>query len=199
MSQHNTIDPNKESWKPVAGWEGLYSVSNLGRIRSEGRSIHYSDGRIQNRKARIRNLAKSNAGYPVVTMKAAGRKQKTELVHRLVMQAFVGACPDGMVVCHENGDPSDNRLENLRFDSQSGNMYDKRRHGTDHEVNKAECPRGHLLEAPNLVPHKLRAGSRECLSCARAYQRVYHNKSLSGEFKVIADRIYLKIVGVKVS
>jgi len=63
-----------------------------------------------------------NIAYP------AGIKQ--EKVHRLVLAAFVGECPDGMIACHNNGDHSDNRLDNLRWDTPKANEADKLIHGT---------------------------------------------------------------------
>lgn len=51
-------------------------------------------------------------------------------VHRLVLEAFVGPCPAGMECCHEDGDPGNNRLTNLRWDTHAGNMQDAVRHGT---------------------------------------------------------------------
>ena len=49
-------------------------------------------------------------------------------IHRSVALAFLGETPDGMEVCHNNGIKSDNRLENLRFDTRSKNMLDVIRH-----------------------------------------------------------------------
>lgn len=51
-------------------------------------------------------------------------------VHRLVLEAFVGPCPEGMQACHNNGNKLDNRPENLRWDTGSNNCQDRRRHGT---------------------------------------------------------------------
>jgi hypothetical protein len=51
-------------------------------------------------------------------------------VHRLVLEAFVGVCPRGYVGCHSDGDPENNRLSNLRWDSQKNNVADQVRHGT---------------------------------------------------------------------
>jgi len=50
-------------------------------------------------------------------------------VHRLVLEAFVGLRPPECVACHNNGDPADNRVENLRWDTYSANCADTRRHG----------------------------------------------------------------------
>ena len=50
-------------------------------------------------------------------------------IHRLVLETFVGPCPENMEGCHNNGDPTDNRLENLRWDTRSGNVRDTVAHG----------------------------------------------------------------------
>jgi hypothetical protein len=59
-----------------------------------------------------------------------GRGRTFAYVHHLVLEAFVGPRPPGTEACHNNGDPSDNRLENLRWDTRRANRHDMRRHGT---------------------------------------------------------------------
>jgi hypothetical protein len=58
-----------------------------------------------------------------------GRGSPFMLVHRLVLSAFAGPCPEGMEACHYNGNPADNRLCNLRWDTRKANHADKVRHG----------------------------------------------------------------------
>ena len=58
---------------------------------------------------------------------ALGRTKRT--VHRLVLEAFVGQCPDGMEACHENDVKDDNRLSNLRWDTHKNNIDDLRTSG----------------------------------------------------------------------
>ena len=53
-----------------------------------------------------------------------------KFVHRLILETFVGSCPNGMECCHNNGDPADNRLQNLRWDTRSNNHKDAFKHGT---------------------------------------------------------------------
>lgn len=57
-------------------------------------------------------------------------KYHSYAVHRLVLEAFVGPCPEGMEGCHEDGDPTNNDLTNLRWDTHKGNMLDSVKHGT---------------------------------------------------------------------
>lgn len=68
-------------------------------------------------------------GYREATM-VVGDKRFYRLVHRLVLEAFVGPCPPGMEACHNNGNRLDNRIENLRWDIHENNMRDKVLHGT---------------------------------------------------------------------
>jgi hypothetical protein len=51
-------------------------------------------------------------------------KRRVLYIHRLVMEVFVGECPNGMEVCHNDGDSSNNRLYNLRYDTRNENMID---------------------------------------------------------------------------
>ena len=65
-----------------------------------------------------------------------GYRKQSFRVHRLVLDAFVGPCPEGLEACHENGNRIDNRLSNLRWDTRSNNHQDKLKHGTDHRGSK---------------------------------------------------------------
>jgi hypothetical protein len=70
--------------------------------------------------------------YCVVSLRENGGVGKVvcRYVHRLVLEAFVGPCPEGMEACHNNGDTADNRLVNLRWDTKQANVADKLKHGT---------------------------------------------------------------------
>lgn len=73
----------------------------------------------------------SDNGYHDVQIRGEHR-----LIHRLVLEAFVGPCPEGMEVAHRNGDPSDNRLDNLRWSTPVDNQADRVEHGTDSRGEK---------------------------------------------------------------
>ncbi len=70
----------------------------------------------------------TRSDYRVVTF-YSHNKGSTQFVHRIVLEAFVGPRPLGMVVCHEDGNPVNNRLTNLRWGTRKENEADKERHG----------------------------------------------------------------------
>lgn len=105
---HNTTPKNVgEIWKPVPGFEGVYSVSSYGRIRrdlSRGKAV----------TGFILKPTPNRRGYLRVTLSDTPRREAF-LVHRLVMQAFVGDCPAGKEVNHIDTDKTNCRLDNLEY------------------------------------------------------------------------------------
>lgn len=124
-----------EIWKLIPGYDGNYMASSLGRIKSLARIVtrrsRWGDICQYNYKERILSPSKSSRlGHLAVTLSDNGR-QITRSLHRLVLEAFVGPCPEGMECCHNNGIASDNRPENLRWDTHYANNQDRKKHGTD--------------------------------------------------------------------
>ncbi len=77
------------------------------------------------------SLTPEKNGYIRVTLRQGTEgPPRRELLHRLILETFVGPCPMGMEACHENGIRSDNRVENLRWDTRKANRGDMRLHGT---------------------------------------------------------------------
>lgn len=106
----------KERWRDVVGYEGLYEVSNLGRVKS---SVvrRGSDGRVLRPRDNGRGALRVRLHF--------GKKIQERYIHRLVLEAFVGPCPKGLECCHgPNHDKSDNRLCNLRWDTHYNNGQD---------------------------------------------------------------------------
>lgn len=120
----------EETWKDIPGYEGKYQVSNIGRVKSLSREIHSKN---QNgeftwiSKERIHKPAKHDKGNHLSVV--LHNPKRTKMVHQLVMLAFIGPPPGGMCVLHTNGDATDNCLDNLRYDTQSENIYDVYRQG----------------------------------------------------------------------
>lgn len=120
---------HSEEWRPVRGFEGLYSVSSLGRVRSEPRTITDVNGRTVNRKGTDLKPSLSR-GYHLVQVCRDGRIY-CRGVHVLVLEAFVSPRPsDAHQACHRDGVRSNNALSNLRWDTQAGNFSDMVEHGT---------------------------------------------------------------------
>lgn len=123
-----------ENWLPVPGYEGLYSVSDAGRVRSEPRMItNAGSGKSYIQPGVMLKLAREKSGHLRVSLSRNSRI-KFASVHSLVMLAFVGARPDGADICHANGDATDNRVANLRYDSRAANIIDSKAHGTFSEA-----------------------------------------------------------------
>lgn len=113
-----------EAWKPIPGYDG-YEASTRGQIRSLDRQV-WCGTRWRNFKGRILKPATKEKGHQSVVVGS----YRSRNVHQLVMLAFVGPCPEGMEVCHNNGKAWDNRLINLRYDTPEENRNDAKKHGT---------------------------------------------------------------------
>lgn len=126
----------KEIWKDIPDYKGVYQVSNLGRIRSldryvkRGKSGFFKEGQIQ-------KLQNNGNGYLYKQLKHKGR-HRNFYIHRLVLMVFIGERPDGMVVCHKDGDRTNNNLNNLRYDTPLENNIDQFRQGSRKNVLKNE-------------------------------------------------------------
>lgn len=182
-----------EQWKPIPGWEGYYEASDMGRVRSIRRTVKTTSGQ-RTFLGQILNPAASADLHFTVGLYRDGAG-KCMRVHRLVMAAFVGPCPDGMEVCHNNGNPADNRLVNLRYDTRSENMIDASIHGTHNNTRKRHCPRGHVLVMPNLIRAPwVKRRARMCLACNRASAHIAYHKDRRGDRDAIADSYYKDIM-----
>lgn len=110
---------DREIWKPVIGVDGLYSVSSEGRVK-------------RNSSNRILSQFKVGGGsvkYMAVAMRVNGAHDQRR-VHRMVLESFVGPCPDGMAGAHGDGNSQNNKLSNLRWATPKENSDDMRDHGT---------------------------------------------------------------------
>ena len=106
----------KEIWLPVVGCE-THKVSSMGRIIGP--------------RGLVRGCVKrSKTGRAVAVLVSLSRQFQSKRLHRLVLEAFVGPCPEGMEGCHNDGDATNNVANNLRWDTYEANREDMRRHGT---------------------------------------------------------------------
>jgi hypothetical protein len=173
-----------EIWRPVVGFEELYEVSDHGNVRSVDRwvasapTVRRPVPRIRHFPGRALKPHRNSKGYLLVPLSRNG-VSKSFRIHRLVLIAFVGDCPEGQEGCHLDGNPANNHLSNLRWGTASDNTRDKIRHGRHRYANRTHCERGHEFTSENT---RLRTnGGRECLTCKRCRRMEETKVSNAGE------------------
>jgi len=132
--QKHTTDPTQldlsfdpaEEWRPVVGYEGLYAVSNLGRVKNvrppTTRPTRRADGTPSDiRGGRIRTLSPNQRGYHTLLLSKDG-VTRHHAVHTLVLEAFVGPRPEGYMCNHLDCDGTNNTLSNLSWVTAQENM-----------------------------------------------------------------------------
>lgn len=140
-----------ESWSPIPGYEGRWEASTEGRIKSLPR---------RRTRGGVLKQRVNKRGYLAV---ALGRE--THEVHRLIALTFLGERPEGMETRHVDGNPLNCCASNLAYGTRSENVRDKRAHGTDHNVKKTHCPKGHPYFGANLLVIPSRPTARYCRAC----------------------------------
>ena len=116
---YNYIKMAEEIWKDIAGYEGLYQVSNFGRIKTVPHWQTYSDGDRHFYKERIRVPGVGHTGYLSIRLGSKGREAG---VHRFVAEAFLPRIPGKNDVNHIDGDKSNNMVDNLEWVDRKENM-----------------------------------------------------------------------------
>jgi hypothetical protein len=124
------LEMKMEEWRPIYGFPD-YEVSSLGRARRVTPYPHHP-----NRKPGLMKQSLSVRGYYRFKLAAPDGTFKHRFVHNLMAQAFLPNPGRHASVCHNNGVKTDNRMENLRWDSQHGNIKDKEKHGTSNSGEK---------------------------------------------------------------
>lgn len=141
---------SNERWRPAVGYEGLYEVSDQGRVRSAVTGA-------------IKAQQQSAYGYKWVALYP--RPMRNRKVHRLVALAFLPSpTPEQTDVCHIDGNTANNHVSNLRWDTHAGNQAEMVRHGRAKNQNSdlTHCLRGHEFDAINTYWWK---GARQCRPC----------------------------------
>ena len=109
-----------ELWLPVVGYEGLYEVSNCGRVRSLARTLdHYrygaKSGHTYILKGKILNSFPKGNGYLALSLLSQDHKRQQAFVAHLVAEAWIGPRPGGFQIDHMDGDKRNNAAWNLRY------------------------------------------------------------------------------------
>lgn len=118
-----TTTSSVEVWKDIPGFEGAYQASTLGRVRSVERRVEVKGKTATYTRSvaeKILKPGRKKDGHLSVCLKRYVSYQ----VHTLVMLTFVGPQPPKQDIRHLNGNPADNRLENLAYGSRTQNILD---------------------------------------------------------------------------
>lgn len=125
----------KEIWKDIDGYNGLYQVSNLGRVKSLEKKCLSRNGKYRVNKEKILKLyTNSKDGYIRVGL-WKNNKHHSFTLHKIVAQTFIDNYDNKPCIDHINGDRTDNRVENLRWvthKENNNNPITKKRHSTNH-------------------------------------------------------------------
>lgn len=176
-----------EIWKPVAGYEGLYEVSDHGRVRRLPRfqSVRNKWGGLSHRLLAghiLHPTPSGNRGYLALNLWRDGKARMTR-VNILVCETFNGARPEGKpLALHCDGDKSNNRAANLRWGDDADNAADREAHG---RTTKGERQHSARLTAKTVSAIRKRVAAGESMaSLAReigvnksSVQAVVHRRS----------------------
>lgn len=161
MTQFATPVDASERWLPVVGWEGLYEISDCGRVRSLPRRTVSGV-----RGGQMLKLTAGKKGYWRVTI-WRNNKATNCGVHRLVTMAFIGPIPPGMEVLHGPAGSWDNHVSNLSIGTHRQNIHDKFRDGTLARGERHGMTR--LSEADVLELRRRYAAGESARELARAF------------------------------
>jgi hypothetical protein len=172
--------PESERWLPTVGFE-KYEVSDQGRVRS-WRDFR---GGIRREPRLLRQFPGNPYGHLVVSLiLKPGEPSRPVGVHRLVLEAFVGARPGDVHACHfPDRDPTNNRLENLRWGTAQENAADRAAHGTEYHGQRHH--RARLTDAGVMLMRYLHVAHE------------VHEKTLAGWFHVDHTTAHRVVTGRK--
>lgn len=140
-----------EIWKDIQGYEGLYQVSNKGRVKSLDRIVELKDGSKRSYKGKLLAPAANNRNYFQVFL-CKDLKRQTFLVHRLVLQAFTPNPLNKPEVNHIDEDSTNNDLSNLEWCTSKENCNHGTKIARASKPVKSICPKtGREAFYPSIV------------------------------------------------
>ncbi len=145
----------QEKWLPIAGYEGLYEVSNFGHVQSLDRPVRYFlKGVWGIRIAKGRIFSPLKGRYLMVAL-SRDSKEKGYTVHSLVARAFIGERPKGLQINHKDFNKTNNHIENLEYCTPKQNMIHAYKNGfipirTGERTSNAKLKESQVLEIRRL-------------------------------------------------
>lgn len=109
----------QEIWKPIVGYEGLYEVSNLGRVRSIDRVI-FVNNKKRKLTGKLLELKCNRGGYLICVL--SNKKTKSIRVHRVVAESFIPKIKGKLCINHLDNDRTNNNVSNLQWCTQKENI-----------------------------------------------------------------------------
>lgn len=137
-----------EIWRDIVGYEKVYAISTLGRVRSFSRTVPHYSGVMRTLRDRILKPGINSAGYETINL-YNGSTKKNVKVHRLVAETFLTQPDSDFEVNHKNAIKIDNRLINLEWVSHKENMHHAFSLGIGNVRQTVKCSNGKIYKSIN--------------------------------------------------
>lgn len=165
----------QEEWREVANTNGMLLVSNMGRVKRLGLTGNAG------KKDRIGVAYSPPPPDGHVSVNGKGRR-----VSVLILETFVGPCPEGMECCHRDDDRSNNKLTNLRWGTRGDNIRDCYRNGRgDKSGEKNGCA---VMTEGNVI---------EAIEFRNTDPKTWTYKALGRRYGVSAQAVFHAVKGIK--
>ena len=115
------LNMSEEIWKPIQGYEGYYEISSHGNVKSLDRTIKSKTGWTRFCPKRKMTAREAGKGYLIVGLSKNGITSSVS-IHRATLSVFRGSCPEGCEGSHIDGDKTNNRIDNLLWETHKENM-----------------------------------------------------------------------------
>lgn len=160
-----------EEWKWISGYEGIYQISNLGRLKS----FRKEEG------GYIRSNKNKNGWYLTVNLYDSKGQRKTKRIHALVAEAFIGEIPKGYQVHHKDGNKQNNAVSNLAIIHPS-------QHRKETEKAKPQITTGMVVYNQFQRPNRIRQ-----YTCDGYFIAEYANAQIASELTGVCQRNILQV------